>query len=183
MILPRVTEVLSIMGISNFDRVPVDILEASSHFGTAVHLATQLDDLGTLDMAELSKPILPYLEAWRKFRKDFNLMFNKDEIEISLVCHKYNFRGTPDRIAKPEGILVDIKTGSSIYPSTAIQCAAYSILAEANGIRIKKRLCVHLKEKGYAVTPYNDASDKSIFLSCLNVYNWKKQHGLLDKAR
>lgn len=177
--LPRVTEVLAGVGLSDFSKVPIDILEASSHFGTAVHLATQLDDLGTLDIAELSEPILPYLDAWRKFSKDYNLMFEKDEIEVSLVSTKWNFRGTPDRIAKPEGVLVDIKTGSSIYPSTAIQCAAYAILAEANGIRIKKRLCVQLKERGYTVTPYNDASDKSIFLSCLNIYNFKKRKGML----
>lgn len=176
--LPRVTQVLREVGLIDFSNVRQDVMERAQLFGTAVHKATELDDLGTLNMEILSKPLLPYLEAWRKFRKDYNLKFVRDEIEQHLVSTKWNFQGTPDRIARADNILVDIKTSAAVYPSVAIQCAAYAILAEENGTKIKKRFCIQLKEGTYSVTPYNDISDKTIFLSALNIYNWRKKHNL-----
>jgi hypothetical protein len=176
--MPRVTEILRNAGLIDLSFVKKDILERAQKFGSAVHKATELDDLGILNTEILSGPLLPYLEGWRKFRKDFNLNFSRDEIEKHLVSTKWGFQGTPDRIARADNILVDIKTTSGVYPSTAIQCAAYVLLAEEGGIKIKKQFCVQLKEGTYSVTPYNDPSDKSVFLSALNLYNWKKKHNL-----
>ena len=181
--LPRVTDIIREAGLSDFSKVRASILIPAQEFGSAAHKACELDDLGILDIDTLSAPLLPYLEAWRKFRKDFNFSFVKDEIERQLVSTKWNFKGTPDRIARADNLLVDIKTSTVIYPSVAIQCAAYAILAEENGMKIKKRFCVQLKESGYSITPYSDISDKTIFLSALNIYNWRKKHSLLDKSR
>ena len=167
------------MGISDFSKINPQLLEDCQHFGTAVHLATQLDDLGTLDVAELSEPLFPYLEAWRKFRKDYNLKFMRDEIEVSLISHKWGFRGILDRISREKNILIDIKSGATVTPAVSIQCAAYAILAEENGMKIKKCFCVQLKEGKYSVIPYTDISDQSIFLSALNCYRFKQKHNLL----
>jgi hypothetical protein len=178
--LPRVTAILRESGLSDFSKVNASVLIHAQEFGSAAHKACELDDLGILDMDKLSAPLLPYLEAWRKFRKDYNLSFVRDEIERHLVSTKWNFQGTPDRIARADNILVDIKTSTVIYPSVAIQCAAYTILAEENGMKIKKRFCVQLKEDGYSVTPYNEISDRTVFLSALNCYRFKQKHNLLE---
>ena len=176
---PRVTNILKTAGLINFDMVPKDILERACAFGSAVHLATQLDDLGTLDIDTVDSSIMGYLESWRKFCKDYDLSFTKDEIEHRLES-KYGFNGTPDRWHTQKGILVDLKSSVAMYPSTEIQTMAYSMLVEENyKIKIKQRLGVQLTEKCYKVIPYTDKSDRAVFLSCLNIFNWKKMRGLL----
>ena len=177
---PRVTNILKAGGLINFDMVPKDILDRACAFGSAVHLATQLDDLGTLDINSVDSSIMGYLESWRKFCKDYDLSFTKDEIEHRYTS-KRGFTGMPDRISKAKGLLLDIKTGSGVYHSVDIQTAAYQILAEENGIKIKKRMCVQLMENRYKIYPLTETSDKSVFLSCLNIYNFKKRHNMLDK--
>lgn len=175
--LPRVTAILAGAGLMDFSKVPDNVLLPAQTFGSAVHRACELSDLETLDLEILSEPLLPYLQAWRRFCKDYDFKFMKDEIEISMVSHKWGFRGTPDRISKIDFTLIDLKTSTSMHPATAIQCAAYAILAEENGIKIKKRIGVQLLETGkYKATPYNKLTDKTIFLSCLNVYNWRRKN-------
>lgn len=179
---PRVTSILKAADLINFDMVPQDIMKRAQDFGSAVHKVTELDDLGTLDIDTVSEPILPYLAGWRKFCKDYRLIFTEDEIEQRLTSDKMKFSGMPDRISKKIGLLVDIKSSSSMLPAVAIQCAGYSILSEENGTKIKKRLGVQLKSNGlYAIKEYKNSSDKTVFLSCLNVYRWKKEYNLLDK--
>lgn len=180
--LPRVTEILKGAGLSDFSRVPIDILEASQHFGTAVHLACQLWDLKTLDIDVLSEPLIPRLEAWKKFIKDYKVIILPEEIEKQFISEKYGFKGTPDRwpIIRNKRTLIDLKSSDTMYPSTEIQTAGYQILLEENGIKIHQRWGVQLRENGtYKIEPYKEILDRSIFLSALNLYNWKKRRNLL----
>jgi hypothetical protein len=178
----RVTEILRSAGLINFDMVRPDVMERAQVFGTAVHKATELDDLGVLNMNTVHASIVPYLEAWRAFCKDFNLTFTQDEIEQRLVSEKKNFTGMPDRIKKERKLLLDIKSGSVIAPSIYAQLGGYQILAEENNIRIKESLCVQLTAEGYKIYPVNDSSNKAVFLSALNIYNFKKRHKMLDNS-
>lgn len=180
--LPRVTDILKVAGISDFSRVPIDILEAGQHFGTAVHKATELWDKGILDETILSEPLIPRLAAWKKFIKDYGVIILAKEIEKRFTSKKYGFTGEPDRWPKIQGkrTLIDLKSSTSMYPSTEIQTAGYEILLSENGIKVDRRWGIQLKENGtYNVEPYMEISDKTTFLSALNLYNWKKRKGLL----
>jgi len=179
--LPRVTEILRSEGLSDFSMVPMSIMEPAQKFGTAVHKATELWDKETLDVSILSEPLVPYLNGWKKFLSDFNGIFIVPEfIEKSFISKKWGFRGTPDRIVliDKKTILVDIKTSTGMYPSTSVQTAAYQILVEENtGLRIKERWGIQLNEQGeYKITPYTKISDRTVFLSALNLYKWKKEN-------
>ena len=179
---PRTTNILKAAGLIDFSMVRQDIMKRACAFGNAVHKATELDDLGTLDTTTVDPPVVPYLEGWRKFKKDYNLHFEPHEIEHRLISKKYGFNGTPDRWFTPKGILIDIKSSTSMMPATAIQTMSYQMLIEENfKIKIKKRLGVQLTEKGYKISPYKDSTDKAVFLACLHVFNWKKRYNLLDK--
>lgn len=183
---PRTTNILKAAGLIDFSMVRQDIMERACAFGSAVHKATELDDLHTLNIDTVSEPILPYLEGWRQFKKDYNLTFSPSEIEHRMVSKKYGFNGTPDRWHTQKGILVDIKSSTVMYQSTSIQTMAYQMLVEENfGIKITKRLGVQLLGiatpggKFYRIEPYTEKSDKAVFLSCLNIFNWKKRKGTL----
>jgi hypothetical protein len=179
--LPRVTEVLRGAGLIDMSFVPKDLLDRAQLFGTAVHRATELWDKGVLDVSKLSEPLIPYLNGWKKFLKDYNIQINPDEMERQFTSTKWHFKGTPDRwpVIARKRTLIDIKSSTSMQPSTRIQTAAYEILLEENGIKVIQRWCVQLNEKGtYKIEPYTKTSDRTVFLAALTVFNFKKEVGL-----
>jgi len=167
-VLPSVTQILQGVGLINFNGIDPGILKKAADFGTAVHQATALDDLGDLDEESLDPALKPYLEAWRGFRGPMKF----DAIEQPLCHPDYGFAGTPDRVKW--NTIYDIKTGTTVYPSTGIQLAGYSILA---GIPTARRLAVQLKADGtYQVHEFKDRKDREIFLACLSVYKWREKN-------
>ncbi|MFA6142477.1 MAG: hypothetical protein WC738_04190 [Candidatus Omnitrophota bacterium] len=177
--LPRVTEILRAEGLIDFSKVPQDIMERAQLFGTAVHSTTELWDKGTLNLMKLDPLLIPYLEGWKKFIKDYGISFKPDEIERQLISIKWGFKGTPDRwpIVQGKRTLIDLKSSTAMYPSTSIQTAAYQILLEENGIKVQQRWGIQLNDKGiYKIIPYTKLSDRTVFLSALNLWKWKKEN-------
>lgn len=93
--IPGVTSILKGAGLIDFSMVPTDILERAFKFGTAVHLATELDDRDNLDIVSLDAPLLPYILAWRKFKQDMGCKILS--IEERVYSAKYRYCGTLDR--------------------------------------------------------------------------------------
>jgi len=69
--------------------------------GSMIHLATAYDDAGELDEENLDPVILPYLAAWRRFRKESG--FIPEQIEPPMMSNTYRYAGTPDRIGELPG--------------------------------------------------------------------------------
>jgi hypothetical protein len=167
-VVPGVTSVLS--PLTDFSRVPPHVLEAASNFGKAVHMACELDDLGTLDEAALDPALAPYLQGWRKFSQDYAVEW--DCIEEPIYHATMNYAGTPDRFGNVKGefTVVDIKSTAQLYPSVGPQLSAY---ANAKGNPFAKRLAVQLKADGtYVAKPYTDPTDWPVFASLLTLRNW-----------
>ena len=182
----RVTEVLRGAGLIDLTPIRPDVLERAQKFGTAVHKATELDDKNDLAMDTVDAPLIPYLEAWKKFKADYKVSFKPEEIEQPVYSLRWKFKGTPDRwpiYINNKLILLDIKSTTTIMPSVAIQMAAYQIAwEEMTKQRIKERWCIQLTPDGYKIEPYKNESDKSVFLAALTVYNFRKERGLLKNA-
>lgn len=72
--------------------------------GSFVHLARHLDDTGELDMDTVDDVILPYLEAWRRFKRESG--FIVEQSEVPMAQSSYLYAGTPDVIGRfPAGII------------------------------------------------------------------------------
>lgn len=98
--LPSVTGILKDMGF--IDTSFYD--EWSRTRGSFVHKATYLDDQDQLDEASLDPVILPYVEAWRKFRSESG--FTPMISERPMVNVALQYCGTPDVIGEfPSGSL------------------------------------------------------------------------------
>ncbi|MBU1082470.1 MAG: hypothetical protein KKB59_18435, partial [Spirochaetes bacterium] len=90
--LPSVTGILKAEGFID-DRF---YDEYSRTRGTYVHKATHLDDTGELDEETLDPVIAPYVEGWRKFKRESGFCVEKSEVPM---CSKtYRYAGTPDVI-------------------------------------------------------------------------------------
>jgi hypothetical protein len=173
-LVPGVTSILA--PLTDFSKVPPGVLQAASNFGKAVHLACELDDLGTLDEAALDPALAPYLAGWRKFSADHAVSW--DQIEQPVYHATLRYAGTPDRFGLVNGVrtVVDIKSTAQLYPAVGPQLAAYAnAMAEPFAIRI----AVQLKADGtYVAKPYKDPTDWPVFASLLTLRTWCKQHSI-----
>jgi hypothetical protein len=168
--VPGVTSILA--PLSNFDFVSADVLKAAADFGTAVHLACELDDYGTLDEEELDPALAPYLSAWRKFSAEHKVQWTAIE---ELVYHpSLRYAGKLDRYGVVDGTsaVVDIKSSAALYPSVGPQLAAY-LRAIPDALPLTKRLAVQLRpDATYVLKEYTSALDFPAFASLVTLRNW-----------
>lgn len=169
--VPSVTQILRLAGIIegyNGD-------STASIRGRMVHLACEYDDAGELDEASVSKDIVGYLIAWRRFRDATRFM--PEAAEKQFYSPTYNFCGTIDRIgtASEQPVLLDIKTGA-LRPFHAIQLAAYQLgFADATGTNIPTRWGVYLRSDGsFKVEEFRNPRDRQVFLAALTLTRWKE---------
>jgi hypothetical protein len=159
---------------------PEDI-KRGQELGTAVHLACELYDsnnLRDLTTSDGTDYLIPYLENWKKFRKEYEPEFL--ETEKRVFSKIWMFAGTMDRLAIIKGRLtiVDIKSGCE-SDLVQLQTAGYQIgYEEETKKKVKDRMVVYLDEKNFYPKYLNDPSDKSAFLGALNTYNFKLNHNL-----
>ena len=127
--LLSVTQILERSGIVDYSFLPPATRNMALARGSAVHLATALDDEGDLDEAALDPILLPYLEGWRKFRRDTG--FSPDQIEHRGFHPQHKYAGTKDRRGtfpgKSSRFDLDIKCGQA-QPWVWLQLAAYQAL-------------------------------------------------------
>ena len=180
----NVTTLLEIVGYSDFSAVNQDRMEASNEFGAHAHKASYLEDIEELDENSLSAPLRPYLEGWRKFKRENRVTFVARERIVH--SHRFNFVGTLDCVfeATPRKrvklILADLKTSKNLYPATKIQTQLYKIAyEEETGKKINERWCIRLKENDYKVDPYKERTDNIYALSALHTYKFRKENNLL----
>lgn len=159
-----------------------DVIEYKRSIGKALDRSIELHERDDLDFATLDPAVLPFFEAWLKFKREsgFRVLLNQP----SVWSRKLRFAGKPDVIgtrgetSNPDE-LIDCKCVWTIDPVTAIQTAGYAMAAhESLGIRIKKRAGLQLLRDGtYKLYPYNDPLDEQVFRACLVFNSWKALHG------
>lgn len=177
--VPGVTEILQ--PLVDFGGAPQSVIDTAAAFGTAVHAACELDDLGELDEASLDPSLCPYLEAWRTFCADHDAQW--EWIEGRVFHRTLRYAGTLDRYGTVNGVgtVVDIKTTAQLYPSVGPQLAAY---ATASEMPVVNRMAVQLRADGTYVTKlYDDPADWSVFVSLLTLRNWCAANGVTPNWR
>lgn len=182
--IPSVTQILKAEGLTDFSKVPLEILERNALFGTAVHKAVELKLRGTLDEDTLDVALKPYVEAWANFEEDFGYVHMTSEFQGFHPIYRYAY--TIDLLGeitkgKFPGLSVgDIKTGI-VKPADKIQLAGYKL---AVGKEYKNVFAIYLnpdfQPRGYRVVfSRSNQTEQGIFLSALSLQNWKKQENLI----
>lgn len=178
--LPSVTHILDDV-FDEYRSIDAETLRRAQERGTAVHRACELYDKDQLDFSSLDPTIAPYLEAYINFLSETG--FSPQVIEQSVNSQKYGYAGTLDRIGTPKRSKhrwqVDIKTSVVLGKTVGPQTAAYDQAARECGLISTKekvsRFALQLRDDGkYRLTPFDSASDFSIFLSALTIYKFKR---------
>jgi hypothetical protein len=178
--LPGVTSIIAAAGFTNEWATYSD--EARDR-GTRVHLATMLDDEGDLDEGSVLESDRPFLEAWRRFRRETRFyplilpgpppfIFR----EVAAGSAVYNFATILDAVGILPGFgqtpcVVEIKTGGYDDCTASLQTAGQQLVLEENGVHTRPRCAVQLSEDGtYRIHQHRDyINDRDDFLACLRV--------------
>lgn len=174
-IIPNVTKILK--PLYDFDHIAPAVLNAAAARGKKVHAATE--DFDRAGIYDESFDVAPYLDVWRDFLKETG--FVATAMEKIVHSPKYGYVGTLDRFGVLFGkdALIDIKSFAPSPGPSGPQTAAYAQALHEDGgpdPRRIKRFALHLSPTKYKLVPLTDKTDFSVFLSCLNIYNWRLNH-------
>src|SRR5688572_19224027 len=102
-----------------------DAKDSKAGIGTEVHAFAEATANGS-EPPEASEKALPYLSSFSAFQYDVAPEYLGVELPVFNRTHGY--AGTADIFAKVDGrtVVIDIKTGRSIWPEVALQLAAYA---------------------------------------------------------
>ena len=142
--------------------------------GTAVHLATELWDKGTLDESTVDPQIQGYLESWKQFRKDQN--YTPLHIEFQIYHPQLMVGMKIDRLPGP----LDIKSASPT-PWHILQIAVQwaTLIADHPREWVLKPMDIYLDPDGGSpkVKVYNVMELKEaykVYCSMLHFLRWRK---------
>jgi hypothetical protein len=158
--------------------------ETYRHRGKAVHRATELWDLGTLDEGS-AVDVAGWLDGWKAYRNEWD--FVPVRVERPGYSKTWRFAGTSDRVGKIRGgiwAITDVKSvgGAAKKPEpwVAFQTAGQEVLAlededlVAQGIEdgAIRRFAVVLGPDGsHKVEEYRSRGDRNRFLAAVTVCN------------
>lgn len=171
-IIPSVTQILR--PLVDFSAIAPDVLAAKADLGKRVHFACELDDDADLDESSVEDDVAPYLDAYRRWRRESGAQIILTERR--LYHRALGYCGTLDRVAHVGGAahLIDLKTSVEIYASTGPQTAAY---AAALGAPVQHRAALQLRADGtYRYHALTSADDWPVFVACLTLHRFKQEH-------
>ena len=134
-LVPGVTTVLKEAGLIDTTFFTPEAALRGQH----VHTACALWDKGELDTCALDPVLVPYLEAWQKFRKESGV--TPAIIEEPFYSLEHSFAGCVDRawLDGKHWVIADIKSGP-LPDWLTLQLAGYSILVNAfSGMGVELR--------------------------------------------
>jgi hypothetical protein len=190
---PHITEIVP----SDYSHVPPRNLERARLRGSAVHKATELYDLKTLDWCVkeiMGQPFLklePYLLAWIKAVNEYEIEFEPCDVERRLYHPIDLYTGTGDRprawIKPPNQrrrlATIEIKTIAKMDDAVGLQTAgqqrAENYRARVLGIpETVDRWGIQLrKDETFKAYHYNSRHHEQVFLSYLCTLNYEVSQG------
>jgi hypothetical protein len=146
--------------------------------GSKVHRITQYYDEDDLDESTVDPRLMGYLDAWKRFRREYELEIQAVELEVYHPTAMYG--GTLDRLAfttlkgQRHLTILDIKTGK-VERATGLQLTGYADAYTAmTGEFIGRIIGVQLMQDGrYKMTPF--PLDFMTWRAVLTIANWQKE--------
>lgn len=152
--------------------------DESRERGTAVHLACFYLLHNDLAWESLDYEILGYVQGFAKFLATSGFKPDLRYCEVPRYHPTLLYGGTPDLLGWLNGryVLIDIKSGI-VGLSAQIQTAAYEHFPEIAALT-PARFALRLTAAGdgYLTDEFRDPDDFNVFLSAINVANYKKRY-------
>lgn len=173
-VIPSVTQIISAVGLYEFDFVSRETLAVAAERGRIVHQCIEWYERGELDESSIDPELSGYFKAWLRVRKE-NFMPKPDELEMRVYSKKYGYAGTLDMLLGHDGWINDHKTGQK-DPAHGLQLSAYWLALHPNMAETPGRLtCDYLARDGSGELvdyPYEPLA----WLAVLADYKWRAKN-------
>lgn len=178
-VVPHVTRIIA--PLTNYDKIPQDVLERARQQGQAVHKMVEADLNGTL--LDLPEWMFGHFDAWNRFKEESG--FECWASEQYVYSRRLGFAGTldlagiPHKLKKCRPSVIDVKRSFYAGPAIGLQTVGYQepwneTHPEA---RLEKRFALRLDADGkYRLEPFEDPDDRGAFIACLQQLRWKEKH-------
>jgi len=129
--VPSTTQIFGILGLTDFDGIPPDVLEWKRNYGIAVHSAVEFLVSDDLDWDTLDEAIIPAVTGLECFLKKIEYQSEAaEERKVhSLFGMKYGLtvdgRGTMLYQGKRRHVIFDLKSGVKASPTWKWQIGGY----------------------------------------------------------
>ena len=181
-IIPGYSQIAKDLGLIDYSCVRQADLDWKRQVGKAVHTAIFLHNTDELDMDSLDETVSSYFKGWLKFVELYQPKILTQYSENPICSFKWKYGVTPDIVAEVKGILtvIELKTVSQMNPAIAIQTEAQKMaIEETYKLKIKQRWGLQLIPGAMPkLEVYEDMSDFAVWVSCVNVWQYKERNNL-----
>lgn len=185
-VVPGLTRMLSDM--NNFQFVTPEHLAFKAELGKQVHLACHFEDTGGVKEESLDERVIPYVLAYRKFRKLHGSSIIMSE--HPQYHHTLRFACTIDRVIRRNGrpMILELKTTAEHYPTAKLQTAGQVLAYNSNHLLPAEwaldRGSILLSDNGtFDLEMHTDQDDYAAFTACLTRYRWLLKHKLIKDTK
>lgn len=185
--VPGTTSLLEAAGMVCYQHIPAKILEHKAEIGTAAHAAAHYYDEGDLNEATVDGEVIPYVNAWKKFRRETDfvpeLLEHRGVSAVvcsghwrSLTALKLKHGWTLDRkghmtvYGRRKRVLLEIKCTANEEVSWGPQTASYELASRQPGEEACLRIAVWLRpNETYRLRLLSEVMDYQIWKVALRL--------------
>lgn len=144
--------------------------------GTEVHAAFEVISGGG-KLGHVSPTVTPFVRHFDEFCQQWQpeFLFREETLWNSTV----GYAGSADAFVKIQGetIVLDFKTGKSVYPEVGLQLSAYrgaeEMLSEGSVPQTTGGAVLHIRPEGWSLIPIKcDEEIFDVFVHMVHVFNW-----------
>ena len=176
-IIPSVTQIISAVGLYEFDFVSKETLMAAAERGRIVHTCIEWYELGILDEASIDPELYGYFQAYLDAKARKLIPERPSMIERRVYSEKYQYAGTLDQMFGDRWIH-DHKTGSE-SPVHGLQLSGYWLALHPDpGDKPERLTCGYYRRDGSSNIvdyPYEPLA----WLSILADYRWRLKNNCI----
>lgn len=177
---PRVTEVLK--AFTNYDHVPLQILERAAARGTSVHaLCAGIAKGAWIPEGMISEELKGYVTSFRKWAEAqvdkfiiIEKRYSDDHLQYSGQLD-FVILGSDSKL-----YLVDLKTSARPQKTYPVQMAAYDYLLSIHNVHVEGAMLVYLSKEGEfpEIDLLEDMTqERQVFLDALNCWHYFNKRG------
>jgi hypothetical protein len=177
-VIPSVTQIISSVGLYEFDYVSKQTLRIAAERGRIVHTYIEWYEQGILDESSIDPELAGYFQAYLAMKKQHN--FSKPESLEKRVYSRLGYAGTLDMLLDGGTWIHDHKTGVK-SPTHGLQLSAYWLAEHPNTAdKPFKLTCGYYRQDGsFELVEY--PYEPLIWIAVLTDYNWRKKHNLIKE--
>jgi hypothetical protein len=176
-IIPSVTQIISAVGLYEFDYVSADTLAVAAERGRIVHTYIEWYEHGELDETSIDPELQGYFNAYLSMKAAGKIPAKAELIEHRAYSAKYGYAGTLDMLFNGNWIH-DHKTGVK-SPVHGLQLSGYWLELHPNMAEKPERLtCGYYSADGsweLVEYPYEPFA----WLAVVADYKWRVKHNLI----